>query len=86
MTTDFDELSQLMLSLGVKSYSIDDLGRPVSVEYLNNERVQQEDDHEAVEYPFAQRAIDEYEPREDPDLWEDGERPRFQLERLKNSI
>ncbi len=73
-----ENIAKLLLSHGISSLSIDKDGRPTNIEYLKGEIVTENTNSTITVNPFTEKPSKDEDPRDDPDMWDDGERPSFE--------
>lgn len=79
-----DTLIELMRNLNIETVSLDKGGRLTSISYFD-EPIPVQVKTEPVEDPFKSEAETYDNPKDDPDLWQDGRgRPVFTLTRMEN--
>lgn len=71
-----DMIQNLMITENIKSVEMDSKGRVVSISYFDKIKDELPQKTEMTKNPFED--VKEYEdPKDDPELWLDGERPVF---------
>ena len=80
-----ENIAQAMFECKIKSISLDKSGRPVNIVYVEDSTLESYENTETSisHNPFVEKPALDDNFRDDPDLWDDGERPTFKLEEVK---